>query len=357
VFCACEITFFRNNPNIGKSRNARSQFNSDFLRVIKDLRNHTRYVDEAADMIRVSRETDTADTIQVMQNLKDLRLGDRISLPCHMVPYGLNLRFFGRSAEVENVKNILDPQETTNHLRVLPIHGLGGVGKTQLVLHYANTSRKLYDVIIWIPSEPQIKLTQALSSFARRLGLPNAESIEDDYGSTQKIRDWLNTSGHSFLLVFDNVDQAEILDQIWPTSEKGSIVITTRSTAVASRRATNIMHLESFKGAAGPEALYSLTGITPANEADASVAEQICHLVGGLRLALVQISEFIRDRRLTYQKFLPIYEKSAEKIYARGRRQPSITRLSAPCGTCLSKNPRRSRAYFRTCCRSLTQTR
>ena len=56
IFCARTITFFRNNPNIGRSRNAWSEFNSEFLRTINNLRNHSRHIDEEVDMIRMTRE-------------------------------------------------------------------------------------------------------------------------------------------------------------------------------------------------------------------------------------------------------------------------------------------------------------
>lgn len=318
IFCARSITFFRNNPNIGRSRNAWSEFNSEFLRTVANLRNHSRRVDEEADMIRLTREANAAETIKVMKGLKDLKLGNEVNLPCHMIPYGLNPRFFSRLDEVALVKNVLDPLEGKDELRVMAIHGLGGVGKTQLALHYANTSLRAYDAIVWIPSETQIKMTQALSIFAKKLGLPRKDDTEDGMQASLKVRDWLNTSGRRFLLIFDNVDKIDILLQVWPASDKGSILITTRSPAVASKRATNIVHLQSFTAETGLEALYSLTNISPVTDSDSKAAQEICHLLGGLPLAIVQISEFIRDRGCSYEEFLPMYRTSAAKIHSRG---------------------------------------
>lgn len=318
IFCARAITFFRNNPNFRRSRSAWSEFNSEFLRTITNLRNQSRRVDEEADIIRMTREASTAETISVMKSLRDIKVGDDIKLPCHMIPYGLNPRFFCRSEEMAKIKEALDPHEGEDKLRVMAIHGLGGVGKTQLALHYANTSLKLYEVIAWIPSETQIKITQAFSSLAKQLGLLKANDIEDDNQATLKVRDWLNTSSCRFFLIFDNVDKIDTLLQVWPASDKGSILITTRSPAVASKRATDIMHLDSFTAEIGLEVLYSLTGIQPLNDHDSTAAKNICYLLGGLPLALVQISEFIRDRGCSYAEFLSIYRSSAAKIHARG---------------------------------------
>lgn len=321
IFCARTITFFRNNPNIGRSRNAWSDFNNEFLRTVENLRNYSRRVDEEADIIRMTREARSAETIDVVKNLKAMNIDNSVRLPCQMIPYGLNPRFLGRSEEVAKVEETLDPPNGGAELRVMAIHGLGGVGKTQLALHYAQTSIKLYNVIAWIPSETQIKMTQALSALARKLGLPKTGEDEDDYQASLKVRDWLNTSGQRFLLIFDNVEKIDILLQVWPASNNGSILITTRSPSVASKRATNIMHLQSFTPVVGPGVLYSLTGIKPVNDHDAKAAEELCHLLGGLPLAIAQLSDFIRDRGYSFEEFLPLYQRSSAKIHARAEAQ------------------------------------
>jgi hypothetical protein len=321
VFCAHAIAFFRNNPNVARNRNAWAKFSRDSAEVIANVRKYSRRVDEAADMIRLSKEIYTAETVAALKDFQGLRIrSDNAKLPCYMIPYGLNLRFFGRSAELQTLKDALHPLDGQTEggvqLRAIGIHGLGGVGKTQLALHYANTSMGVYEVIAWIPAETQIKLVQAVSSLAKKLGLADGAN-EDDYQNVGKVRDWLNTAGKPFLLIFDNVDKVGILDQIWPASSHGSIIITSRSPSQAAGRVTTTMALGSFSAEAGKDVLRSLTGLDPADEEEETAAGEICRLVGGLPLAMVQISNFIRDRGYSYGEFLRMYEKSAEKIFAR----------------------------------------
>src|SRR5271154_3018649 len=76
--------------------------------------------------------------------------------------------------------------------------------------------------------------------------------------------------------------------------------------------------LEPFAAQRGPEALYALTGFEGANEEDTAAAEEICRLLGGLPLAIGQISDFIRDRGSSYTEFVALYQKSSTKIIARG---------------------------------------
>jgi hypothetical protein len=267
-------------------------------------------------MIRLTREAHTADTIEAIEGLKGSQ-SIKLNLPCHMIPYGLNLKFFGRSPEEEALKRALQLEVSGEHLNVIAIYGTGGVGKTQLALHYANTSLKLYDVVLWIPAETQIKFTQALAKFAFKLGISKSEGMEDDYQSIQKVRDWLNVSEKTFLLIFDNVEDHDMLEQIWPASTRGSIIITCRSKSLAFKRTTKVINLGCFTAEAGLEVLFSLTGRQPLNLDDATAARELCELLGGFPLAMVQIGEFINDRGYSYLEFLPVYKKSAEKIFKR----------------------------------------
>lgn len=316
VFCAHSIAFFRNNPNISPSRNAWLQFSNDFPKVISNIRRYSRAVDEIADMMRLTREAHAANTIEAIEGLQS-SLSREMNLPCHMIPYGLNLKFFGRSPEKEALKRALQLEVSAEHLKVIAIYGTGGVGKTQLALHYANTSLKLYDVVLWIPAETQIKFTQTLAKFALKLGISKAEGMEDDYQSIQKVRDWLNVSGKTFLLIFDNVEDHDMLEQIWPASTKGSVIITCRSKSLAFKRTTEVVDLGCFTAETGLEVLYSLTGRQPLNEDDAAAATELCELLGCFPLAMVQISEFINERGYSFLEFLPVYKKSAEKIFTR----------------------------------------
>ena len=321
VFYAYAITFFRNNPNATTSRSAWSAFSSRFEKVISSLRIYSRKVDEIVDMMRLSKETHTAETVKAINSLQKLMITDN-GTPCHIIPYGLNLKFYGRSVEMDELKNALDPGNEDQTLKVMSIYGLGGVGKTQLALHYANTSRDSYDAIAWIQADTQTKLIQSLSTFASKLGLPKKEgSGGDDYQSVQKVRDWLNNSRKTFLLVFDNLEDVRILSQIWPASNKGSIIITSRSPAVAARRAKKTMHLKSFEEGPAVDILYELTGLQPADENDAKAAKEICQLIGGLPLAMVHMSSFIQDRRYSYEEFLALYKKHTERIFVKDQSQ------------------------------------
>ncbi|KAG9240863.1 hypothetical protein BJ878DRAFT_536863 [Calycina marina] len=322
LFCAQAITFFRNNPNFNRSPTIWSRFNGKFQETIKNLQRHSKLVDEQVDIIRLRREADSAETLNVIANMKAASLSDQENLPCHSLPYGLNPQFLERSEEVSQVRAALDPDPTEDgyELKVLAIHGLGGVGKSQVALHYANISMKLFDVIVWIPSETHVKMAQAIANFAVKLGIPrnDTNAKEGDIQMVTKVKEWLNSSSRTFLLIFDNAEDISVVLPVWPSSNRGSILVTTRSSSTASKRASNILHLNSFDPEAGKQALSTLTGLAAKTEVEVAALSNICRVLGGLPLAMVQISQFIRERGLNYEEFLRLYEKSASKIHARG---------------------------------------
>ncbi|KAL2022812.1 hypothetical protein VTK56DRAFT_4628 [Thermocarpiscus australiensis] len=318
VFCSYAIAFFHNNPNVGRNPNVWAQFSGQCSRVVTKIRKLSRRLDELPGLARLSREKSTVETTAVPMGQQALRIPDDFGakLPCFMIPYGLNLRFSGRSAELQTLREELDPNGESRQLKAIGIHGLGGVGKSQLALQYANTSMDKFEVIAWIPAETRVKLIQAMSSLSTKLQLTEGNG-EGDAKSIQKVRDWLNIARRPFLLIFDNVESVAILDEIWPASPTGSIIITTRSPSQASKRAATTLALSPFTVETGTGVLRSLTGVPPTDESDSAAAEEICRRIGGLPLAMVQLSDFIRDRGYSYIEFLEVYEKSAEKLYAK----------------------------------------
>lgn len=318
VFCAYAVTTFRNNPNIGRSPHAWLSFNQRFAQTKANLQKFSRRIDEVVDMIRLSRESRTVETVAIMQNMKKPR-DPSVNLPCHSIPHGLNLRFLGRESQMGILEETLGPEKNRDGMRAMAIHGIGGVGKTQLALQYANTSLEVYDLIAWVPAESQIKLVQALSAFAKKLSLVEEQDQMENSQVVQRLKDWLNTSGKDFLLIFDNVDDAEILEQIWPASSHASVIITTRSPSVASRRSNKTLRLECFPLESAAEVIYTLSGKRPSQDDDVAAAVELCGLLGGLPLAMEQVAAFIRDRESLFSEFLLIFKKSAEKVFARTR--------------------------------------
>jgi hypothetical protein len=241
-------------------------------------------------------------------------LGDP-SARIFLIPYGLNLRFFGRDDELQILKEAIEPSYT--RLRAIGIHGAGGVGKTQLALQYANTSLDMYQVIVWIPADTQTNIVHALSNLAKKLGLVDGASGEDDCGNVDKVRDWLNTASKPFLLVFDDVDNIELLDPIWPANKRGSIIITSRSPLVATGRTTITLALKSFSADTTSQVLRTLSQLDFADDKEEAAAhKRLSGWTNGFPLAVMQISNFIRNRGTSYVETRKMMRECSRTVYS-----------------------------------------
>ncbi|CAE6541991.1 unnamed protein product [Rhizoctonia solani] len=129
--------------------------------------------------------------------------------------------------------------------RVCVVYGLGGVGKTQLVLNAIEHTRDEWDHIIYVDASSTESIEKALKEFGE------AKNIGKAY---EDVIRWLESCDEAWLVVFDNADSAStnIRQYIPARGQKGSVVITTRLPDLA-------------RLAEGPSAVCHLSGM---NQAD-----------------------------------------------------------------------------------------
>ncbi|MFG2429770.1 FxSxx-COOH system tetratricopeptide repeat protein [Streptomyces sp. NPDC048590] len=138
-----------------------------------------------------------------------------------------NANFIGREGLLAAVERQLREDETT---AVLPhaLHGMGGVGKSQIAVEYVYRHSGEFNVIWWIPSEQENLILGALADLARSLGLevgPQANA------AVPAVREALRTGKpfDNWLLVFDNAENIEVVRKYFPNGGPGKIIVTSRN--------------------------------------------------------------------------------------------------------------------------------
>jgi hypothetical protein len=136
-------------------------------------------IEKAAELMeRQARQLDR----EMFQKMLALNIAndDVAQLPCCVLPVARNRRFFGRQELLSEIDGHLKPEKDSTGLRSLAIHGLGGVGKTQVALEYAYSKRDDFDAILWVPAENILILQQGFTKIAvEGLRLPNANPKSD----------------------------------------------------------------------------------------------------------------------------------------------------------------------------------
>jgi NB-ARC domain len=119
------------------------------------------------------------------------------------------------------------------------LHGMHGLGKTQLALRFANLSfiQQRYSIIFWISATTVEKLNQGFAKILHLVDHPHQSHPEHNARLTAARR-WLEDSGSiSWLLILDNVDSSTlsfIREHLPRKNKRGNILFTTRTDAVAA---------------------------------------------------------------------------------------------------------------------------
>src|SRR4029077_4876463 len=93
----------------------------------------------------------------------------------------------------------------------LAITGLGGVGKTQVVLELAYRIRDKYPAcsIFWIPATTTESLQQAYLDVGQKFGIPGLQEEQADV--KKLVQHYLSQeSAGQWLLIFDNADDMDM---------------------------------------------------------------------------------------------------------------------------------------------------
>jgi hypothetical protein len=123
--------------------------------------------------------------------------------------------------------------------------------------------------------------------------------------------------GCRWLLVLDNADDSEKILSAWPSGAVGSVLLTSRDAAAWFGTVAESCRVQPFDEEAGVSAFLSLIGRGTYTESERTAAEKIMQSLGGLPLAINQISGFIVQQRLALEDFLPLYERNSTKINAK----------------------------------------
>jgi hypothetical protein len=145
-------------------------------------------------------------------------------------PYIASELFVGRGYELDEMAKYLHPDHKAQKQRRLVLGGMGGIGKTQLAIAYAESGRGSYTSVFWLNAVSETALKDSFRSIASLIF-----DFEDpgvlDKEIVRHVHQWLcNPKNTGWLLIFDNYDdpgQFQI-DHYYPPPAHGDIVITTR---------------------------------------------------------------------------------------------------------------------------------
>jgi len=269
------------------------------------------------------------------------------TMKCALLPRR-NRRFFRRTDILELITAHFRPDRTSSFKPMsMALYGLAGVGKSAIALEYAYRRLEDYDAIFWVCSENHLSMAQSFTDIAVKWRLDKAHENPRDHAANRFIvQKWLqHTSkcdictftrpgdikdrflGLRWLMIFDNVENQDLLLDYWPPGQ-GHSLITTRNRMLALEPAGSGLEVHTFPNQEGAIFLMNLLPSRDStSDDDSTAATQLSSALGGHPLAICDMASFIHRRAYSISEFLKIYETHADKIHQRGD-LASLWRLS-----------------------------
>jgi tetratricopeptide (TPR) repeat protein len=220
----------------------------------------------------------------------------------HNLPFAPNPAFTGREAELERLGEHLQKGGEVALTQTVALHGLGGVGKTQLAVEYAWKHLGGYEAVLWVRADSPEVLDANLAALAQVLNFRKPSPKGQNIKVTPVLK-WLEEHDR-WLLIADNADTEQavkaVRDRLAPHL-RGHVLVTSR----LGRWPVNMTHLPLELLSSTDAVRYLQTRVAKEGHpaGDETAAWRVAEDLGNLPLALEQAASFILELRWSFDTY------------------------------------------------------
>jgi len=201
-----------------------------------------------------------------------------------------------RTAELEKLHALL--QGTENAALSQALKGLGGIGKTTLARHYAEQYAAEYGSVLWFNASRDTTLDADFQKLAQEVKSPNWNS-QNAQEIRQGVRTYLEkyasqTANTPLLLIFDNVDEPNVVAGYVPKPGRAKILVTSRLHDLRPLvKHANVYELGVYTPEEALDYFVQADCLDMADAANVANARAVAEMLGHLPLAIEQAAGYI----------------------------------------------------------------
>ncbi|TMQ97836.1 tetratricopeptide repeat protein [Actinomadura soli] len=233
--------------------------------------------------------------------------------------------FLGRHDDYQRLEKVLASAGETVVV-TQAVYGMGGVGKSELALQYADQARERYEAVWWVTAESPQHVEAGLAELTRHLVQDAARAATTEDAAAWAVG-WLRAHPE-WLLLLDNVTDPAHVTELLGRLEGGHALITSRRD-VRWPGTTRTLRLGLLDPEPAAELIMTITGHTTPH--DGQTAAAIAQELGYLPLALDQAAAYIRQTRITLGRYLGLLQQHPARYYGKAadgdKGQATIARL------------------------------
>ncbi|CAI6226945.1 unnamed protein product [Periconia digitata] len=212
--------------------------------------------------------------------------------------------FVARDALHDQIHTQLNSHAAEASTTTLVVWGLGGAGKTQLVLDYVQRHRTEYKATFWIEVASKESLERDFINLYRMLfGLATSagtETISIDDAVTG-VKSWFSGRQGPWLMVFDGADAIEDskahnfvnIKHFIPDVASLHVIMTSRSSTAANMTRMDGVQVGEMEGAQAVELFYRYTRLPRDNVKTHEEVKEIVKELGCLALAVTLAGAYV----------------------------------------------------------------
>lgn len=242
------------------------------------------------------------------------------------IPYPRNPLFTGREETLRTLHEHLQAERASALTRSYALYGLGGMGKTHTMVEYVYRHGLEYSAVFWIAAESTESIMASFLRLAELLQLPEKQEA-DQQQMAIAVQRWL-THHRDWLMIWDNVEDVELIQRFLPPAHQGTVLMTTRRPVLGTlaqglelkslAQEEGILFLLRRAKALAPEATQEQKRqFLKKKPQEYEAARQLAATLDGLPLALDQAGAYLEETCCSVTDYLHRYQVQRQHLLNR----------------------------------------